>query len=79
MEESYLMVNPVMVGLCKKERRKFQELVCLAPIISLFHLFKFPSAALSSIAVATATTHSSALQTENLSCMKQFANWCESY
>ena len=26
MEESYLMVNPVMVGLCKKERRKFQEL-----------------------------------------------------
>ncbi|MGN0293835.1 MAG: hypothetical protein ACI4D3_07520 [Lachnospiraceae bacterium] len=50
------------------------SLVCLAPITSLFHLFKFPSAALSSIAVATATTHSSALQTENLSCMKQFAN-----
>lgn len=36
----------------------------------MFHLTKFPSAALSSIDVATATPHSSALQTENLFCVK---------
>ena len=33
------------------------------------YLYKFSSAALSSIDVATATPHSSALQTENLSCV----------
>ena len=30
------MVNPVMVGLCKKERRKFQELVYPSVINSTF-------------------------------------------
>ncbi len=39
-----------------------------------FHLSKFPSAALSSISVATATLHSSALQAENLSCVKRTGN-----
>jgi|GEM_PF-4084243 len=39
-----------------------------------FRLSKFPSAALSSIIVATATTHSSALQAENLSCAKHIVN-----
>ncbi|MGO5163487.1 hypothetical protein [Fusicatenibacter saccharivorans] len=53
---------------------ELEKLVCLALINGPFHLPKFPSAALSSIAVATATTHSSALQAENLSCMKQFVN-----
>ena len=37
--------------------------------ISPNNLYKFSSAALSSIDVATATPHSSALQTENLSCV----------
>jgi len=40
----------------------------------MFHLSKFPSAALLSIAVATATTHSFALQAENLSCAKHIVN-----
>ncbi len=37
-------------------------------------LSKFPSALLSSIVVATATTHSSDLQTENLSFVKHIDN-----
>lgn len=36
----------------------------------MFHLAKFSSAALSSISVATATPHASALQAESLSCVK---------
>jgi len=45
----------------------------------MFRLSKFPPAALSSIAVATATTHSSALQAENLSYAKHIVNSCGSH
>ena len=45
------------------------ELVYCITDISPNNLYKFSSAALSSIDVATATPHSSALQTENLSCV----------
>ena len=40
----------------------------------MFRLSKFPPAALSEVVVATATTHSSALQAENLSCAKHIVN-----
>ena len=39
----------------------------------MFHLSKFPSAALSSVDVAPATPSSSVLQSENLSCVKHTA------
>ena len=39
----------------------------------MFHLSKFPSAAFSSVDVATATPSSSVLQSENLSCVKHTA------
>ena len=50
-------------------QRMEQGLVYCITDISLNNLYKFSSAALSSIDVATATPHSSALQTENLSCV----------
>ncbi len=40
----------------------------------VFHLPKFPSAALPPISVAAAAPHSSALQAENLSCVKSISN-----
>ena len=48
---------------------KIGSLVYCITDISPNNLYKFSSAALSSIDVATATPHSSALQTENLSCV----------
>ena len=46
-----------------------KKLVYCITDISPNNLYKFSSAALSSIDVATATPHFSALQTENLSCV----------
>ena len=50
-------------------QRMEQGLVYCITDLSPNNLYKFSSAALSSIDVATATPHSSALQTENLSCV----------
>ena len=52
----------------KLQKLKSELVYCITDI-SPNNLYKFSSAALSSIDVATATPHSSALQTENLSCV----------
>ena len=54
----------------------FLPLILVQPTLinRTFHWFKFPSPALSSIDVATATPHSSILQAENLSCAKGIDN-----
>ena len=52
----------------KLQKLKSELVYCITDI-SPNNLYKFSSAALSSIDVATATPHSSAVQTENLSCV----------
>ena len=66
-----------MTGTCladnKASIKVMEHLVYLSLINSMFHLSKFPSAAFSSVYVATATPSSSVLQSENLSCVKHTA------
>ena len=71
IEKIHTMTSPGQVAKLKRNNyvvNRIKLVYCITDI-SPNNLYKFSSAALSSIDVATATPHSSALQTENLSCV----------